>query len=103
LSTTDSGLRKARDEIQVADATIDQLYKLHGDEADGRDDFLQTEAQRDKAIEVLATVPATSQHGMIAKAQVLSEKSLIGDWQWHGKIAVSLATDVLRYFGAATA
>jgi hypothetical protein len=103
LSTTDTELRKARDEMQVADATIDQLHKLHGNEADGRDDYLQTEAQRDEALDVLATVPATSQHGMIAKAQALSEKRLIEDWQGHGKIAVSLASDVLRCFGAATA
>ena len=37
---------------------------------------------------------------MAAKAEAVSEKILSEDYDRHGKIAVSLAADVLRYFGA---
>ena len=55
-------------------------------------------ARRDEVLDGLATVPARSEEGMMAKAAALNERGLIDDYQGHGEIAVSLPDDVRRYF-----
>jgi hypothetical protein len=94
----DLHLLNAVTDMQAADAAIDWLHKQHGDDADGRDDYHAVEAKRDVALDILADQPARTPRGMVAKAEVLSERCLIEDYTRHGEIATSLAADVLRHF-----
>ena len=52
------------------------------------------------SLKMLQSKRARTSNGMIAEAEALREKLLIEDERRHGEIAVSLAADVLRYFGA---
>jgi hypothetical protein len=82
------------------DAALRHLLDRHGDDADSRDDYLQLEAERDASLKMLQSKRARTSNGMIAKAEALREKLSIEDERRHGEIAVSLAANVLRYFGA---
>ena len=94
----DLDLLNAATEMQASDAAIDRLHKRHGDDADSRDDYHAVEAKRDRALDIPAGQPARTPKGMIAKAEVLSDRHLIEDYARHGEIVASLAADVLRHF-----
>ena len=57
---------------------------------------------RDTALEILRSRRAHTSNAIIARAVAVSEKTLSEDDR-HGKIAVSFAADVLRYFSARVA
>jgi hypothetical protein len=86
-----------------ADVAIDDLHKNHGDDADSREDDARVADQRWDAIDVLATKPARSPQGLVAKAEAVSTRRLFDDFACHQRVATSLAEDVLRYFGARVA
>lgn len=100
FSAADSQLVTAVREIQILDLRIQELHDKFGDDADGRDDYHEMEARRDEVLEILATIPARSHEGLVAKAEALTQRRLIEDFERHGAVASSLADDVLRYFGA---
>jgi hypothetical protein len=81
------------------DGAIDRLHRQFGDDADGRGDYLLAEEERYKALDTLTDVRSKTLYGMAAKAEALTERSLIEDYGRHGQIATSLATDLLRYLG----
>ena len=56
---------------------------------------------RDTALEILRS--RHTSNAIIARAVAVSEKTLSEDYDRHGKIAVSFAADVLRYFSARVA
>jgi hypothetical protein len=58
---------------------------------------------RDTALEILRSRRAHTSNAIIARAVAVSEKTLSEDYDRHGKIAVSFAADVLRYFSARVA
>ena len=94
----DLKLSNAVTHMRESDYAINALYKKYGDDADSRADYQQAETDREAALEILATKRARTPRGMVAKAEALSERNLIGESQ-HGEIAVSLAADVLHHFG----
>jgi hypothetical protein len=96
----DLDLINATCDMHKGDAAINHLHDKYGDDADSREDYHQLNAERDTALETLRSRRAHTSNGTIAKAEAVSEKILSEDYDRHGEIAVSLAADVLRYFGA---
>jgi hypothetical protein len=89
--------------IRDADFAIERLHDKHGDDAESREDYTDADGKRWDAIDILATKPARSSNGLVAKAEVLTDRRLSEDFTSHGRIATSLGEDVLRYFGARVA
>jgi hypothetical protein len=95
----DAKLTTATNEMIAATAELIRFHDAHKEnepDVDTRSDYRRADARRDKALAILATTPAQSWSGILAKASVLQERSLIEDWTRHGKIATSLADDLLR-------
>jgi hypothetical protein len=99
----DLDLANAVYNMRNCDLAIHRLYKKHGDEADSRDDYQKIETERQDRLGILATRRAHSSNGLVAKAEALTDRRLIEDYDSHGRIAASLGEDVLRYFGARVA
>ena len=90
----DGALMHASCDLTVMDLALAGLYSKYGDDADGRDDYLAIEQQRDENIEILSTVRAESWAGM-AKAAALRSKTTIEDFESALAIAASLADDIM--------
>jgi hypothetical protein len=90
----DGALMHASCDLTVVDLAITGLYSKYGADADGRDDYLAIEQQRDENIEILSTVPAKSWDGIWAKAAALRSRRTIEDERALA-IAASLADDII--------
>ncbi len=90
----DSELSAAEVQIAANDLALTGLHKAYGDDADSRDDYLQISDERLELLELLATRKARSWSGIEAKARALLSEDL--DYERAGKIARSMAKDVLR-------
>jgi hypothetical protein len=84
-------------ELQSSDLALVRLYKQLGDDADSKRPYRAAEDRRDDALEALASIPAGSPDGMIAKARALQQPDVEYS-NYYAAIAASLADDVLRYF-----
>jgi hypothetical protein len=93
--TPDAKLTAAFAEIATLDHALDALYNKYGQDRESRDDFLKMEARRFKLLEVLGSIPSTSQAGIEAKASALLMDETTFDDQRFGAIAESLAKDIL--------
>ena len=100
--SSDLELATAYRDLVEFDRVIDELYsKFPGKELEGKNEFEEADKRRETALQNLATIPAESPEGMIAKAKALKAASIVEDYDRQAAIAVSLADDVLRYFGRA--
>jgi hypothetical protein len=90
----DGELSQAFANMVAIDSALSNLHKQFEDDADEREDYRELEERRDRTIETLITVPASSMVGIQAKASALRLKVMIEDWERHGEIAVSLAEDL---------
>ena len=99
---SDLELANAYRDLVEFDRVIDELYSKFPDkELEGKNEFEEADKRRETALQSLATIPAESPEGMIAKAKALKAASLVEDYDPQAAIAVSLADDVLRYFSRA--
>jgi hypothetical protein len=98
----DLELTTAHRDLLELDHAIAQLYNRLGDTIDGDPDFLHAEEWRGAALERLATVPAVSPAGLVAKAKALTTLSLTEDPDRTSAIAASLADDVIKHFDRAS-
>ncbi|PAY05433.1 hypothetical protein CK489_29050 [Bradyrhizobium sp. UFLA03-84] len=92
----DGDLRQAVEDMKAHTAAIDRLHRLHGDDADSRDDYAQLEALRDDCITTLIERGALSMVGVLAKATALQQRELLADPERHPRVALSLASDLAR-------
>jgi hypothetical protein len=101
--SSDLELATAYRDLVEFDRVIDELYsKFPGKELDeGKNEFEEADKRRETALQTLATIPAKSPEGMIAKAKALKAASIVEDYDRQAAIAMSLADDVLRYFSGA--
>ena len=97
----DAQLVTAHRRLELLDLTIAALCKKFGDDVDGQHPYWTAENRRDGALERLATIPARSPDGMVAKARALKAVSVADDIDRQAAIATSLAGDVVRYFSRA--
>ena len=88
-----------------AQQSIDELLSRHPHDDCGGVPRLSRlwDARCRKAVGDLQKLSARSLEGLRAKAEALVDPKLIQDYASHRKIAVSLADDLLRYFGARVA
>jgi hypothetical protein len=77
---------------------LSRIHAAHGDHADARDDYQSLESEWSTTLELLATTPAVSPKGMIAKAAALMHHAVGEDVDRHHDIAISLALDILKHF-----
>jgi hypothetical protein len=98
VGPADQMLVEAKDGMIATDAAIDQLYKQHGDAYEDRREFGVLEATRDRHINALVCLEATSPVGADAKAKALLERRLIEDWENFQRIAIGLARDIAGPF-----
>jgi uncharacterized ferredoxin-like protein len=91
------------DDLVEMDAALAALHKKHGDDADSRDDYQESEEMRDDAIATLINVRASSTAGIMAKASALQLDQLFEDFESHQQIALSLADDLIALGSAAIA
>lgn len=97
----DLDLINAADNQIKGSLALDRLYDKHGDAADSRDDYAAIEKHEMRAIRTLHSKRARTSNGIIAKATAVKR---LTPYQPHAEmVAASLAKDVLRYFGSATA
>ncbi|MGY3288040.1 MULTISPECIES: hypothetical protein [unclassified Bradyrhizobium] len=101
LDGSDQDLVDAAEGLMAAERSIDSLYEEHrrsgGEgEVDEREDCRALFEQQNEHIETLVTVSATSERGVGAKASIVRWAPLIGRYDAHQKIAVSLADDIAR-------
>jgi hypothetical protein len=98
----DAKIVRARAPMVEAQQTVDELLsrKCPDDDCESVPGFLDLEARRWKVLADLQKLPAQSFEVLRAKTEALVDRELVPDYQAHGKMAVSLANDVLRYFGA---
>lgn len=101
LDGSDQDLVDAAEGLMSAERSIDSLYNEHRrsgaeDEVDERADCLALFEQQNQHIATLITVSATSERGVGAKACVLRWAPLIGRYDDHQQVAVSLADDIAR-------
>jgi hypothetical protein len=78
---------------------LGRIHAAHGDHADARHDYQSLESKWSAVLDLLATTPAVSPKGMIAKAAALMHHAVEEDLERHRDIATSLALDVLKLFG----
>jgi hypothetical protein len=97
---SDDALVSALAELRECAAAIEALCEQHGDAADGRDDYLSSEARRDHCVAVLANQPAVDLEGLRAKAEAMQVASIRNAFEDHGDIGASLAQDCLRLLKA---
>lgn len=101
LEGSDQDLVDAAEGLMSAERSIDSLYEEHRrsgaeGEVDERADCLALFDRQAECIATLITVPAISGRGVQAKAAVVRWKPLIGRYDDHQQVAVSLADDVAR-------
>jgi hypothetical protein len=90
----DPALVEAVQDLAVCDRAINQMLRDLGDVAEERDDFKALQERRNENIATLIEHPATSMDGYRAKASALQLRDLIGDYDQHQQVAVSLADDL---------
>lgn len=101
LDGFDPDLVDAAEGLMSAERWIDSLYEEHRrsgaeGEVDERADCRALFEQQNEHIATLITVSATSARGIGAKASVVRWAPLIGRYDAHQQIAVSLADDIAR-------
>jgi hypothetical protein len=94
-NTPDAELTAAVTEIATIDAALTVMHKKYGDDADSRDDYLESNDRRLDLLELLGSTPSKSRVGVKAKATALLMEDLVGDYQRFGEIGESLALDIL--------
>jgi hypothetical protein len=95
-ASQDDKLIAACCEVQQLDMAIAALFDKLEDPCERRE-YRDLENRRLAAIEILATTPAQSREGIIAKAKALGHRMLAEDPDRHVEVGMSLADDVLRY------
>jgi hypothetical protein len=92
----DGDITQALETMLKCERAVSDLRKVHGDDADEREDYLEFEARREEAIEELSTIESRSMAGVMAKVAALQNPELIDDYARHQAVAVSLAEDLAQ-------
>lgn len=96
----DAELVTAHRNLELLNLAIAALCKKFGDDMDRQRSYWTAENRRDDALERLATTPARSPDGMMAKAKALQQPDMKYSHHY-AAVAASLADDVLRHFSRA--
>ena len=96
IQTKKRVLVAAAAELKAAYKALDSMHKKYGDDADSRKDYLRLSDRRYELLHIFESTPARTQNDIEAKALALSLRETLEDYMRTGRIAESLAKDILR-------
>ena len=89
-------------ELHALDAETERMGRVTGDrDIDEHPGYQDVEDRRFAVLAAIASTPAETQAGIVAKARVLKSRGVVEDYTATGEISASMADDVLRLLGAA--